>query len=255
MNPDFANTGHATAVCDRRQPTFLKAVIFLLALLLQGCAQLPDLKTVTDPLAKAAAWDIVDHFEQTVPEQFQRIDSIVFTYSGRVLSFLGYSKINQRGKTFSVAGLTPVGIKLFEFSADAQSVKTAFVEKGLSKKGNVTEAIAGDIRRIYFDNIPSRNALIQSLPGLYVFIEVRDGYRIAYTFSTADGRLVRKRRIEGRKEVWNIAYETYWQIGEKECPQNIRYTHSGKNYELNISLKQYLPQAAGAPEQRVRSEQ
>ena len=46
---------------------------------------------------------------------------------------------------------------------------------------------------------PDRTALLQRLPGLYLFTVVEGEYRNEYSFATVSGQLVRKRKLKGQK--------------------------------------------------------
>ena len=223
-------------ISKRRHP-YLWGLVFLLLVVCSSCSSLPQRVAVSDPQDQKAAWDLVNHFIHSRPSISQRTDAILFTISGRAMSFLGYSRIDRRRETFSAAGITPLGIKIFEFSGDAQAVDIIHMQKEFSRMGNAGEAIAADIRRIYFDSYPGKDARIERYPGFFVFTDSRSGHFMEYTFSAADGMLIRKRRLENGREIWSLSFTAYYQDGGRFFPQHILLEHGKNRYRLEIVLK------------------
>jgi hypothetical protein len=148
-------------------------IIVLIILSSAGCSTVPFQRTGYVSVDSFDPQLVRQDFAASLPDKFQAVNTIVFQYKWRSFFALGYIDVNRERKTFAVSCLNPVGIKLFELSADSESVKTNFVLKELLNKGDLPRVVGEDIRRIYFDNVPSGEAKIEKERSRIIFSQPR----------------------------------------------------------------------------------
>ena len=214
--------------------------VFLVLIILSsaGCSTVPFQRTNYIPLDGVDPQLARREFAEALPDKFQVINSIVFQYKWRKSSALGYADANRGLKTFSVSCLSPVGIKLFELSGDKDSVRTNFVLKELLRRGDLPRVVGEDIRRIYFNNVPSGEAKAQKEKYKIVFSEPSGSGVIKYVFAGSPTVLIEKRYYEKNSLVWSVFYYEYRQERGKFYPAGIILRHSRFGYNLTVRLKE-----------------
>ncbi|OGW68666.1 MAG: hypothetical protein A3J72_09415 [Nitrospirae bacterium RIFCSPHIGHO2_02_FULL_40_19] len=203
-----------------------------------GCSNIPFQKTSYVPLDSVDPWTIVRQFRNNSPENFQLVNTIVFQYSWNKFSGIGYIKGNIREKTFTVVCINPIGIKLFELSGNKYKVDSHFVLEQFSKKGDFAKAVGDDIRRIYFDTVPSSGAKIKKKKFQIVFTELLETGIVEYIFAGPGGYLVEKNYYEEGILNWKVSYYEYQQNNEKIYPAGIILKNYKYGYTLTIKLKE-----------------
>jgi hypothetical protein len=177
-------------------------------------------------------------FAVSLPDELQIINSVVFHYKWRSYSALGYLGANKRLKTFSLSCLNPAGIKLFELSGDEDSITANYVLKELLSKGDLPQAVGEDIRRMYFNNVPSGEAEARKEKQKIVFSEPKGQGVIKYVFAGAPIRLVEKKYYEKKHLIWSVFYYEYRQEHGKCYPAGIVLKNSRFDYSLIVRLKE-----------------
>jgi hypothetical protein len=215
---------------------YLFIIIWLLGS--AGCGSIPFQKTVYAPLNSIGPEDVRAQFAQSLPAEFQIISSIVFKYGWHTVSAIGYTRVNAEQNRFTVAGLSPVGVKLFELSGTENGVECTFAMKAFTRRGNFAETIARDIRRIYFDRVPGEDAKICKKKYEIVFTQAADGGKMEYRFAGADTALTEKRYYEGNRRIWSVFYYEYQRQNGKLHPAGIILRHYQHGYQLTIRLKE-----------------
>lgn len=205
---------------------------------LTGCAGIPFQKAERVPIGKIEPSEVKEHFALMIPKKFQIIDTLVFEYKGGSLSFIGYSDIDALEKTFTVVGLNQVGIKLFEITGDNEKTDLGFAVEEFTKQGNIAEAVAGDIKKVYFDRVPGDGAKASRGKYEIVFSLNENGSTIEHVFSGADGFLVEKRCTVDDIAVWSVYYYEYRIENGKLYPAGIILENYKYDYRLVIRLKE-----------------
>ncbi len=134
---------------------------FLSVVFLSGCSSIPFQKTAHTPLGPADPLIIMERFSDNLPEHFQLINTIVFEYNWNTFSGIGYIDINTLEDRFTVVCITPLGIKLFEISGDKDGIDQHFALEEFTKKGDFANVVGEDIKRIYFNLVPTTEAEIK----------------------------------------------------------------------------------------------
>ncbi len=212
--------------------------ILILFICLSGCTSIPFQKTSYVPIDFVDPWTIVERFRNNSPENFQLVNTIVFQYSWNKFSGIGYIKGHIREKTFTVVCINPIGIKLFELSGNKYKVDSHFVLEQFSKKGDFAKAVGDDIRRIYFDTVPSSGAKIKKKKFQIVFTELLETGVVEYIFAGPGGYLVEKNYYEEGILNWKVSYYEYQQNNEKIYPAGIILKNYKYGYTLTIKLKE-----------------
>jgi hypothetical protein len=207
-------------------------------LYLSGCGTIPFQKAPEISMENAEPWKVKEAFSLMLPERFQIISTISFDYKGRFVSFIGYSDIDTKEKKFIVAGLNQVGIKLFEIKGDEDKTELRFAIEEFTKKGNFAEAVAGDIRKIYFDRLPSESSKIYRKKNEIVFVQNEPDGIIEFVFSGPGGLLTEKRHIADNRNVWRVNYYEYRNENGKLHPAGIILENIKYGYELTMRLKE-----------------
>jgi len=218
---------------------FVIPVIILLHL--TGCAGIPFQKAERVPVGKIEPGKVKEQFALMLPEKFRIINSMVFEYKGEAFSFIGYSDVDTLEKTFAVAGLNQVGIKLFELTGNNDKTELKFAVEEFTKRGNFAEAVAGDIKKIYFDRLPGEGAVASMEKYEIVFARNENGATIEHIFAGAGNLLVEKRYTVDNIAVWSVNYYEYRIENGKLYPAGIILENHKYDYRLIIRLKEIRP--------------
>ncbi len=213
-------------------------ILVLIILICAGCSTIPFPRTSYVPVDSFDPQLVRQDFAASLPDKFQAVNTIVFQYKWRSFFALGYIDVNRERKTFAVSCLNPVGIKLFELSADSDSVKTNFVLKELLSKGDLPRVVGEDIRRIYFDNVPSGEAQIEKERYRIIFDQPRGLGFVRYVFAGSQKALVEKSYFEKGSCAWRVYYSEYRREQGKFYPAAIALKNYRFGYNLIVRLKE-----------------
>lgn len=211
---------------------------FLGALLLTGCSSVPFQKTANVSLKERDPLTIVDKFKKSLPRRFQLLNTILYKYGWNKFSTIGYIEINTGTKTFAAAGMNPMGLKLFELTGDKDSVKTLFMMEKFRKNDKFAASAGEDIRRIYFDLVPSADAEIKKGDYRLEFRQRAGTGSIVYIFAGAGGYLTEKKYYEDNKLKWRVSYYEYRRKDGRIYPGGIVLNNYRYGYSLTVKLKE-----------------
>ncbi|MCK4389439.1 MAG: DUF3261 domain-containing protein [Desulfobacterales bacterium] len=213
-------------------------IVGLLVLSSTGCSSIPFQRVSYIPVDAIEPAAVRREFAQSLPPQFQLVNTIVFQYGRYAISVIGYSAVDTRQKVFTVAGLNPLGVKLFELSGDANDVECRFAIEEFTRRGNFARAVADDIRRIYFDRVPGPEAKVYKEKYKIIFRQATAAGVMEYVFAGIDNALIEKRYYKGSCRVWTVSYYEYRREKEKLYPAGIILTHHEHQYQLVVRLKE-----------------
>ena len=175
-------------------------------------------------------------FAKSIPLKFRVVNSIVFKYKHRAFSSLGYTDIDLIKKTFKVAGINPMGFKLFELTGDNQSVDCVFAVQEFKKHSNFANTVGDDIRKIYFDRIPLPEAEVRKKKNKIIFIQQSKTDRIEYVFAGTENVLIEKRFYNQKSLIWSVYYFEYKKENNMLYPGGIILEHHKYKYQLVLRL-------------------
>lgn len=213
-------------------------VLALIILSNVGCSTVPFQRTSYVPLGSVDPQLVRKEFELISPERFQIINTIVFKYKWHSFSALGYLDVDKGPKTFSASCLNPMGIKLFELSGDKDLVRTKYALKEVLQRGDLPQVAGEDIRRIYFDNVPSEEAKAKKEKYRLVFSEPSGSGVIEHIFAGNPMMLIEKKYYEKKHLIWTVSYYEYRRERDKNYPAGIIFRNSRFGYNLTIRLKE-----------------
>jgi len=218
---------------------FVIPVIILLHL--TGCAGIPFQKAERVPIGKIEPSEVKEQFALMLPEKFRIINSVVFEYKGEAFPFIGYSDVDTLEKTFTVVGLTQFGIKLLELTGNNDKTELRFAIEEFTKRGNFAEAVADDIKKIYFNRLPGAGAKASKEKYKIVFASDENGATIEHVFAGVGNLLVEKRCTVDNIAVWSVYYYEYRIENGKLFPAGIILENDKYDYRLILRLKEIKP--------------
>ena len=213
-------------------------ITWIMVLFLAGCSTIPFQPAPVMSMEKAEPGLVREKFSLMLPDRFQIISTIAFEYKGQSISFIGYSDIDTKEKIFTVAGINQVGIKLFEITGNSDKIELKFAIEDFTKKGNFTEAVAGDIRKIYFNRLPSDSSKVYKKKCEIVFVQNEPGEVIEFVFAGPGNLLVEKRCIVDNQAIWRVNYYEYRENNGKLHPAGIILENIQYDYKLIMRLKE-----------------
>ena len=210
----------------------------LVVLCSAGCSSIPFQSISYVPVDAVEPAAVREQFARSLPLKFQLVNTIVFQYGRHAISVIGYTAVDAYQKVFTVAGLNPLGVKLFELSGDANDVERRFAIEKFTSRGDFARAVADDIRRIYFDRIPGPEAEVYKKKYKIIFRQPIAAGIMEYVFAGIDNVLIEKRYYEGGRRVWSVSYYEYRREKGKLYPAGIILTHHEHRYQLVVRLKE-----------------
>ena len=210
----------------------------LVAILVAGCTSIPFQETSFVSMESVDPQAVLKSFSDRSLERFQLLNTIVFQYRFNQFMALGYIDINTNEKSFMVTSINPMGVKLFELSGDKDGVVSHFVMPELAKRGDVAAFVGMDIKRIYFDLIPSPEAKIEKKKFKIIFRQSFGLGIMEYVFAGVNGNLIEKKYYENDTLIWRVSYYEYLQDKGKLYPKGIVFKSYKYGYSLIVKLKE-----------------
>jgi hypothetical protein len=213
-------------------------LIAILHVLVAACVRVPFQETKLVSLDSEDPHSMVERFQKGIPASFQLLTSVVFEYNSRKFAGIGTVQINSSDGVFRVAGMNPMGVKLFELSGDRHRVTSHYSIADFSRYGDIATAVGNDIRRIYFDLVPGPEASIGKRKYKLIFRQASSPGSLEYIFAGAGGDLIEKNYYEDNGLVWRISYYEYRDQDGKRWPQGIVFLNYQYGYRLTIRQKE-----------------
>lgn len=213
-------------------------LLVLIIVIGSGCASLPFQETPLVSLESRDPWTVVEHFQTSIPISFQLLTTVVFEYNGNKFPGIGTIEINTKERAFKVACLNPMGVKLFEISGNDRGITNHYTVAAIAQYGDVSAAVGNDIRRIYFDLIPSPNAPVWKRKYKYIYRQFYGSGYLEYVFAGIDGNLIERTYYEDHLPVWSASYYEYREQKGKQYPQGIVFINYQYGYRLTVRQKE-----------------
>lgn len=213
-------------------------VALVWGLCVAGCTHIPFRETPPVSLESVEPARLLEDFKAALPERFQLLNSVVFERSGMSFMGIGYLDINRRENSFRVTCLNPLGVQLFELSGDSATITTHSALPVLMQYGDLPTAVGTDIRRIFFDLVPSGNAQVWRSKHAVSFWQPSGSGRMQFMFAGAGHDLVEKNYYENSEIVWSVSYYEYTELNGKRYPQGIILVNYRYGYTLTVRHKE-----------------
>jgi Protein of unknown function (DUF3261) len=166
------------------------------------------------------------------------VNTVVFEYSWKTFMGIGYIDIDRQNSLFKVVCLNPLGVQLFELSGDRNTIVTRNALPALMQYGDLPTAVGTDIRRIYFDLVPSDKARIRKSKYNITFSQPCGSGVMEYEFAGEGRELVEKAYHENDEIIWRISYYEYREQNGKHYPQGIIMNNYKYGYQLTVRQKE-----------------
>ncbi len=207
-----------------------------------GCATVPFPEPAPFSVEKEAWNGVPARFEARLAPAYEQVNAVVVRYRMREMAALGYVAVDRPARSFSVACLNPVGIKLFDVVCDHGRIEGRFVAPEIAERGGDFAQAAGlDLMRAYFDWSPPAGTPHRIRNGRLVFAAEDETGRTEYRYAGADGRLVEKVRLEKGRVRWRVEYREYRQGEDGWIPSGIVVHNRQYGYRLVVSARETEP--------------
>lgn len=219
----------------------MQLTIGLIALLIiAGCSSIPFEETSYVPLDSEDPAAVIERYRNNIPEHIQLMHAVVFEYNGKKLSCLGFIEVDTGKKTYAVACLSPIGMKLFELTGDSKGVENSFVPGEFMRKEALVDMIGEDIKRIYFDLVPSSAARTKRKKHELVFRHKSGEGTIEHVFAGEGGYLIKKSYYVDNRLKWKVSYYEYKREDSGVYPGGIILNNYLYGYSVTLRLKGIL---------------
>jgi len=215
-----------------------RLILLALVFCASGCASVPFRETARVSLESADPANLVRQFQAKVPERFQLLNTVVFEYFWRKFLGMGYLDIDRDAGTFKVACLNPLGVQLFQLTGDRTSITSEGALTALQEYRELPATVGNDIRRIYFDLVPSKEARISKRRYEIDFRQPSGAGALEYVFAGADGDLVEKAFYQNDLLRWRVSYYEYRELNGKRYPQGVVLVNYQYGYSLTVRQKE-----------------
>lgn len=203
-----------------------------------GCCTIPFQRICYTSVKEVDAVEVRDNFAHLLPMRFQVVDSIVFRYGPTAIACIGYTDVNIAENSFKAVCLNHMGVKLLELEVTGDNIERRYVFEELREQEDVLRPMSKDIRRIYFDRVPSPKAEYFKRRNKIIFKQPFKDGSIEYVFAGTENRLIEKRYFEDNDLIWSVFYYEYKQKDGKLFPGGIILKHHQYDYKLVIRLKE-----------------
>jgi hypothetical protein len=212
------------------------SILLVAAMLLGGCAPEPFPDQPSPELSRPDPDAIRQNFAASLPERFISDDSVIIQAPFHdELAVLGVLRVDRKAGTFELAALNHVGVGLFVLGGDRDSVKVVNAMPMLEDKKQVLLAIAGDIRRMFFDLVPGPDftGKVESRK-----VEFSHG-RLWYEFAGQPAVLREKRQEDWLGTVWRVRYYEYAADSGGLHPRGIVMDNFAFHYRIIVKNRKW----------------
>jgi hypothetical protein len=214
-------------------------MVVAVVLFCSGCASAPFRPAPRDRLRDSTPMQARDRFESALPGSYQLVNSVVFQFHGFKFSSLGYLAVDASRRSFTLVGMNPAGVNLFEISGTNEHVASRFAVEGFPHQQALAAAVGQAIREMCFDRVPPAGARMHWHTQEFVFRDRGTNEAVEYFFGGSDGHLVEKRYYRGsRRWTRRIGFYDYQQKAGKLYPGTIVLHDRRYGYSLVVKLKE-----------------
>ncbi len=170
------------------------ALAMLLLAPIAGCAAEPFVRPPLPLLNDVNPQAMRDSFADRLPARFTSDDTLIIQAPfHHDVAILGVLRVNRAAGTFEMVGLNQLGVQLFYLSGDRNGEAVRSAIGPLQKQKDVLLAIAQDIRRMYFNLVPEKDAKIEIDSTTVRFTQATKHGELVYEFGGDPAVLLEKR--------------------------------------------------------------
>ena len=217
----------------------LTGAMIAAGLWLSGCATAPFPRPEPFAATAVAPEELPKVFADRLAPRYEQVQALVFRFYLREVAALGYVSVDLPTRSFAMACLNPVGIKLFELVGTNGEVSAQFVAPEIEKHGGELAQAAGtDLMRAYFDWLPPAGATCRRAQNRLIFTAADAAGRTEYRYAGSDGFLAEKIRYEGRRVLWKVEYRDYRRGADGWIPTGLVIHNRRYGYRLVAKAKE-----------------
>ncbi|HNW39636.1 MAG TPA: hypothetical protein PL125_06570 [Candidatus Omnitrophota bacterium] len=216
----------------------MKKLILFLIVFICGCSSIPFKHLSYVSFEEVDPQALRNDFLNKLPVEFELLNSTIFKYRHFNFSSLGITRVDTLNGNLNVAGFNHLGVKLFDLSLIDKKINCQYALPEFTRRGDFTTAAINDIKKIYFDRIPSPSAKVKKEKYRVIFKEQLEEGRLEYVFSGEGNFLAEKNYYLKNRKIWSIFYYNYIFNNGKVFPEGILLKHYQYGYQLIVRLKE-----------------
>lgn len=208
----------------------------ILLLFLGGCAAQPFARPPLPVLNNPNPVAVRDTFRHDLPRQRITFDETVIIRAPfhDELAVLGELVVDEPSDRFELVGLTHTGVTLFKISGDRHGTNIDFAVPQLLKHKELLLAMGRDIRRMYFELLPSDTAAVTIERTVVRFSQKTNEGRLVYEFGGEPTLLLEKHLDGFFGAIWRVQYFQYASSTEGLFPREIVMNNNQFHYQIVV---------------------
>lgn len=217
----------------------LRKLVIAFTVFICGCSSIPFKHLDYTPFNGVDPQVLRSSFSDKLPQEFELLNSAIFRYLYFNFSALGITRIDTNKRILKVVGFNHLGVMLFELSLDNNGkVDCIYALPEFTKHGDFATAVLSDIKKIYFDRVPSLFAEVKKEKYRIVYRDRLKDAVTDYVFSGEGRFLAEKNYYEKGRKIWSVFYYEYEFRDGKIYPKGIMFKQHKYGYKLLIRLKE-----------------
>ena len=180
-----------------------------------------------------------------MPQRYEAVSSVILQYRWFKFPALGVMSVDARKHNFALAGLSQLGVSVFELSEKNGVIKSRMPGKLLMRKPQIASSAAADVGNMFFDLTPPPAAIETAGSGpVAIYTQATPHGTLEYRIDRATRRIVEKRFsvprswLPGSTAVWTVCYENYATKGKATYPQTVRFKQRQLHYAITTFVKE-----------------
>jgi hypothetical protein len=207
-----------------------------------GCAPAPFTRGPLPVLNNPDPQAMRDSFAHSIPRRFISDDTVLILAPFHKLAVLGVVRVDRVAGTFDLVGLNQLGVQLFAVGGDRTNSFVHFAIPPLDQHRDLLLAIAGDVRRMYFDLLPSPVARIELVRTFVRFNQRNPDGTLIFEMGGSPSILLEKRQAGFFGTIWRVQYFDYIAAPGGLYPRGIVMDNSRYLYRIVVKNRDWQKQ-------------
>jgi hypothetical protein len=226
---------------SRTLPTLPPIALLLLSLMV-GCAGEPFVRGPLPVLNNPDPQAMRENFARTVPQRFISDDTVIIHSPFHDLAVLGVVRVDRSAGTFDLVALNQLGVQLFAVGGDRNNSFVHFAIPPLDPHRDLLMSIADDVRRMYFDLLPSPAAKVDPRRTFVRFSERNHDGILIFEMGDNPSILLEKRQAGFFGTLWRVRYFDYSPAAGGLYPRGIVMDNSRFFYRIVVKNRDWQKQ-------------
>jgi hypothetical protein len=216
------------------------SLLFLFAAI--GCAPEPFTRGPLPALHAPDAKAMREQFAATIPNSFITDDTVIIHAPFHDIAVLSVVRIDRSAGTFELVGLNQLGVQLFAVGGDQKTIVVRFAIPPLDQQHELLVSIAQDVRRMYFDLLPSPDAKVEPRRTYVRFSQRNDAGTLIHEMGGEPAVLLEKRQAGILGTIWRVQYFDYTPVAGGLYPRGIVLDNSRFFYRIVVKNRKWQKQ-------------